>query len=149
MTKCEFEPFVLDMAYHEPIIIEKDVGFSQELVDQFGIIVVVGTFEIQFNPIKPTFKYYKPWAQLAYDINGEFVKGYERDVIEVKTPLISIPMDFGLEAYINYNYGVYIFNPFWIIDGMMNVIEMKEQTFDYLKIKVLDVLNNLDTLHQR
>jgi hypothetical protein len=58
-------------------------------------------------------------------------------------------MDFGLEAYINYNYGVYIFNPFWIIDGMMNVIEMKEQTFDYLKIKVLDVLNNLDTLHQR
>jgi hypothetical protein len=149
MTKCEFEPFVLDMAYEEPIIIENDVGFIQELVDQFGIIVVVGTFEIQFNPIKPTFKYYKPEAQLAYNINGEFVKGYERDVIEVKTPLISIPMDFGLEAYINYNYGVYIFNPFWIIDGMMNVIEMKEQTFDYLKIKVLDVLNNLDTLHQR
>ena len=149
MVKCDFRPFVLDMAYHEPIIIENDVGFPQELVDKFGIIVVIGTFEVQFTPLKDRFKYYQPTAPLKHDINGNFVDGYKEDVIEVKTPLISIPLEIGMECYMEYNHGVYLFDPFWILDGMVNVIGMPEDTFDYMKMKVLDALNNLKTLHER
>lgn len=150
MNKLDFPPEVIDLAYDfefETHMLQAD----EEIAGKDGVFCAVGIFSIVLKPCFPSHYVHivdDPLTNNILVVEDEFDLRQNTYYETYEVAPIRIPVEVGRTAYIKIR-SQYLFNPYFVTDYMQNVIGLRDDTFDYIRMRVYERLLEESIFHER
>jgi hypothetical protein len=146
----DFPPEVIDFAYDFEFETH-EMDYDKEVADKEGMFLATGIFSIVLKPCFP----HSPRVYLHEDyVTNKIYVAEDAEDLPSDNPTcydvrsIRIPVEVNRDAYIKIRSN-YIFNPYYITDYMRNEIPLRHDTFDYIRMRVFEMLQEVPIFHER